>query len=461
MCSEDNNILDMHHFEKEKLEEQAHSRSLKTSLFVNMADNENEDELLDYEEEENEATADEAGDATQTKKEVKGTYVSIHSSGFRDFLLKPELLRSIVDRGFEHPSEVQHECIPQAILSMDILCQAKSGMGKTAVFVLATLQQLEPVDGQDSVLVLAHTRELAYQISQDYEKFSKYIPNVKIAVFFGGMPIKRDEEVLKKNCPHIVVGTPGRILALAQAKALNLKHVKHFILDECDKMLMALDMRKDVQEIFRMTPHEKQVMMFSATLSKDIRPICKKFMQDPMEVFVDDDSKLTLHGLQQHYVKLKDNEKNRTLFELLDVLEFNQVIIFVKSVQRCMALAQLLVEQNFPAIAIHRAMPQEERLSRYSQFKDFQKRILVATNLFGRGMDIERVNIVFNYDMPEDSDTYLHRVARAGRFGTKGLAITFVSDESDAKVLNYVQERFEVNITELPDEIDISSYIEG
>jgi ATP-dependent RNA helicase UAP56/SUB2 len=134
------------------------------------------------------------------------------------------------------------------------------------------------------------------------------------------------------------------------------------------------------------------------------------------------------------------------------------VVIFVKAVQRCVALAQLLVEQNFPAIAIHRAMTQEERLSRYQQFKNFQKRILVATNLFGRGMDIERVNIVFNYDMPEDSDTYLHRVARAGRFGTKGLAITMVSEEADVKILNQVQERFEVNITELPDEIDISTY---
>lgn len=177
-----------------------------------------------------------------------------------------------------------------------------------------------------------------------------------------------------------------------------------------------------------------------------------------MEVYVDDETKLTLHGLQQHYVKLKENEKNKKLFELLDVLEFNQVVIFVKSVQRCEALATLLTDQNFPAIAIHRGMAQEERLSKYQQFKDFQKRILVATNLFGRGMDIERVNIVFNYDMPEDSDTYLHRVARAGRFGTKGLAITFVSDENDAKILNNVQDRFDVNITELPDEIDLSSY---
>ncbi|EYC23926.1 hypothetical protein Aduo_005008 [Ancylostoma duodenale] len=180
-----------------------------------------------------------------------------------------------------------------------------------------------------------------------------------------------------------------------------------------------------------------------------------------MEVYVDDEAKLTLHGLQQHYVKLKETEKNRKLLELLDLLEFNQVVIFVKSVQRCGALHQLLSEQNFPSIAIHRQMPQEERLARYQAFKDFQKRILVATDLFGRGMDIERVNIVFNYDMPEDSDSYLHRVARAGRFGTKGLAITFVSDETDAKTLNSVQDRFDISITELPDTIDVSTYIEG
>jgi superfamily II DNA/RNA helicase len=274
--------------------------------------------------------------------------------------------------------------------------------------------------------------------------------------------VAKNKSMIEEDCPHILIGTPGRVLHLLSENVLKLDSLKRFILDECDDILEnGLNMRRQVQEIFKKTPHEKQVMMFSATLSKEIRPVCKKFMQDPMEVYVDDEAKLTLHGLQQHYVKLKDNEKNRKLFELLDVLEFNQVVIFVKSVQRCTALAQLLIEQNFPAIAIHRGMNQEERLSRYQQFKDFQKRILVATNLFGRGMDIERVNIVFNYDMPEDSDTYLHRVARAGRFGTKGLGITFVSDETDAKTLNEVQDRFEVDITELPDEIDLSSYIEG
>jgi len=288
----------------------------------------------------------------------------------------------------------------------------------------------------------------------------KIILTLQVAVFFGGLPIKKDEETLKTNQPHIVVGTPGRLLALSQSRALHLKNIKFFILDECDKMVGDEDMRRDVQNIFKQTPTEKQVMMFSATLPKELRVVCKKFMQQPLEIYVDDDAKLTLHGLQQYYVKLKENEKNRKLFDLLDNLEFNQVVIFVKSVQRCIALNNLLSEQAFPSTAIHRQMPQEERLSRYQQFKDFEKRILVATDLFGRGIDIERVNIVFNYDMPESSDTYLHRVARAGRFGTKGLAITFVSDESDAKILNGVQDRFDVTIPELPAKLDVTLYIE-
>ncbi|CDQ82872.1 unnamed protein product [Oncorhynchus mykiss] len=197
-----------------------------------MAENDVDNELLDYEEPQvAPETATPAG-----KKEEKGSYVSIHSSAFRDFLLKPELLRAIVDCGFEHPSEVQHECIPQAILGMDILYQAKSGMGKTAVFVLATLQQIEPVYGQVSVLVMCHTRELAFQISKEYECFSKYMPTVKAAVFFGGLSIKKEEDALTKNCPHFVLVTPGRILALIRNKTLNLKNVKHFVLDECDKM---------------------------------------------------------------------------------------------------------------------------------------------------------------------------------------------------------------------------------
>jgi len=406
--------------------------------------------------------------ADDSKDVKKGHYVGIHASGFKDFILKPECLRAVVDCGFEHPSEVQHECIPQAVLGMDIICQAKSGMGKTAVFVLATLHQLnvssDGAEGDNSrnnvqVLVLCHTRELAFQIAHEYERFSKYLPEVKTAVFYGGVPIKNNKDVLKNDCPHILVGTPGRVLGLTRDKSLKLDFVKHFVLDECDRVLESLDMRRDVQEIFRLTPHEKQVMMFSATLSKEIRPVCRKFCQDPMEIFVDDDTKLTLHGLQLYYIKLAEAEKNRKLNDLLDALEFNQVVIFVSKVARAKELNKLLTECNFPSICIHAGMSQKERIEKYKSFKDFNARILVSTDLFGRGIDIERVNVVINYDFPDDSDQFLHRVGRAGRFGTKGIAISFISSEPDQEILDKIQSRFEVNIPELPDKIDMSSYM--
>ena len=174
---------------------------------------------------------------------------------------------------------MQHECIPQAILGMDVICQAKSGMGKTAVFVLSSLHQLEAKEGQIGAIVLCHTRELAFQINNEFERFSRYLPDVKVKVFYGGVPVPEHKRILKSECPHIIVGTPGRVLQLVRDKDLVTKNVKHFILDECDKMLEKLDMRADVQEIFKSTPHEKQVMMFSATLSSEMRTVCKKFMQ--------------------------------------------------------------------------------------------------------------------------------------------------------------------------------------
>lgn len=269
------------------------------------------------------------------------------------------------------------------MLGGDIICQAKSGLGKTAVFVLTTLQQVEPVAGECSVLVMCHTRELAFQIRNEYNRFSKYMPDIKTGVFYGGTPIQKDAEILKnkETHPHIIVGTPGRLNALVRDKHLRLGSVRIFVLDECDKMLdqigrchlviigyerpdlltNLLDMRRDVQEIFRATPQQKQVMMFSATLSDEIKPICKKFMQNPTEHYVDEDTKLTLHGLQQYYIPLEEREKNRKLNELLDELQFNQVIIFVKSTLRATELDKLLRECNFPSIAVHSGVSQEER----------------------------------------------------------------------------------------------------
>lgn len=231
---------------------------------------------------------------------------------------------------------------------------------------------------------MCHTRELAFQIRNEYARFSKYLPDVKTAVFYGGTPMKDDIATLKNKDthPNIIVATPGRLNALVREKALRLGSINRFILDECDKMLEAVgmfkhrkyaytlttfnnflsaDMRRDVQEIFRATPTQKQVMMFSATLGQETRPVCKKFMQNPLEIYIDDETKLTLHGLQQYYIKLSEGEKNRRLNQLLDDLEFNQVIIFVKSTLRATELDKLLRECNFPSIAVHSGVSQEER----------------------------------------------------------------------------------------------------
>eukprot|EP01123_Difflugia_compressa_P011841 TRINITY_DN4858_c0_g1_i3.p1 TRINITY_DN4858_c0_g1~~TRINITY_DN4858_c0_g1_i3.p1 ORF type:complete len:453 (+),score=98.03 TRINITY_DN4858_c0_g1_i3:86-1360(+) len=408
-----------------------------------------------------------SGDEVQLKDDneeqlPKGevTHLTVHASGFKDFLLKPEIMRAIGDCGFEHPSEVQHQCIPQAVLGTDIICQAKSGMGKTAVFVLSILQQIDVKDVNETLcLVLVHTRELAFQIREEFDRFKKYMPEVRTKMLYGGVPVQTDKKDIRASIPHIVIGTPGRTLQLAKEGVLKLGHIRHFVLDECDKMLEALDMRKDVQAIFKLTPHTKQVMMFSATMAPDIRAVCRRFMHNPKEIYINEGSKLTLHGLQQFYLHLEEKEKNRKLVDLLDGLEFNQVIIFVKSVERANVLNKLLISENFPSICTYGRLEQDQRIDKYKQFKKFNTSIMRTTNLMGRGVDFERVNLVINYDMAPTEDAYLHRVGRAGRFGTKGLAISFVTTAEDKDVLEKVRKKFVVDLPVLPDNIDSATYM--
>jgi len=201
-------------------------------------------------------------------------------------------------------------------------------------------------------------------------------------------------------------------------------------------MLEELDMRADVQSIFKETPTDKQVMMFSATMSKSIRQVCTKFMQKQQEIFIDNEAKLTLHGLAQYYLEISENEKIKRLLELIDQLQFNQVIIFVRKTERADFLCKYLNEQTIPAITVHGGMKQHERIAKFSEFYQCSSRVMVTTDVFGRGIDIAKVNIVFNFDMPESTDSYLHRVGRAGRFGTKGLAITFVANPQEKTTLD-------------------------
>jgi ATP-dependent RNA helicase UAP56/SUB2 len=419
---------------------------------------EDNDELVDYDEELDDDLQQNKNEE-KTDDKVKGSYATLTSSSFKDFMLKKELERAIGDAGFEHPSEVQHEAIPKAILGQDMIVQAKSGMGKTAVFVLATLAQIEPKEGVVDTLVLCHTREMAYQVFSEFERFSKYMPGVITECVYGGVSFETSKSLIQDHKPNIVIGTPGRLVHLIQQKVLDLSQLKRFIIDECDNMLNEIDMRRQVQQIFKSTPHNKQVMMFSATISPQARNICRKFTKKPKEIFVDD-KQLTLHGLQQHYVKLSEKDKNRKLNNLLDALDFNQVVIFVRTKQRASQLNRLLTSVAFPSICVHGDMDQRTRLKYFKAFKEYKHRILVGTNLFGRGVDIERVNIVINYDMPQSSDEYLHRVGRAGRFGTKGLAITFVSSSDETSTLDEIQERFKVKVTPLPDKIETASYMQ-
>lgn len=389
----------------------------------------------------------------------KGSYAGVGTVSFRDMLLKEQLLRAIGDAGFEHPSEVQQNAIPFAMVGQDMIVQAKSGMGKTAVFVIATLQQIE-VDSSDTfidTLVLCHSREMAFQVHKEFERLGKYLTDVKAGVVYGGVNVGEQEKLIEEGNPSILVGTPGRVLHFIKKGTIKVDRIKRLILDECDEMLQGKEFRRQIQEIYKKTPKDKQVMMCSATISDQARSICRQISRNAEEIFIDD-KKLTLHGLQQHYVEIDEKEKIKRLNDLLDGLDFNQVMVFVRSKERAAALDKVLQKAYFPSIALHGSLKQEERLERYRKFKEYESRILVTTNLCGRGVDMERVNVVVNFDMPKEPNTYLHRVGRAGRFGTKGLAVTFVSGEKDQETLTAIQDRFEVKITELPKEIKSSSY---
>lgn len=225
----------------------------------------------------------------------------------------------------------------------------------------------------------------------------------------------------------------------------------------CDWSDNYVDMRADVQKVFISAPRDKQVLMFSATYGTTSKLVCRKFTRRPIEILVDSDSGLTLAGVKQYYKVVPENEKNRRLAEILDAIDYNQVVVFVRSHSRATELSSLLEKCGFPSVAMHGKLHQSERISRYNKFRTFQIRILVATDLVGRGIDISHVNVVVNYDMPQSSDTYLHRVGRAGRFGTRGVSISFV--DKDSEVFGDVKRRFSIDSTIMEIEDDNDDWI--
>jgi ATP-dependent RNA helicase UAP56/SUB2 len=396
------------------------------------------------------------------------------ASNFKDFLLKPEILKAIQESGFEHPSRVQEETIPQATMGHDCVVQAKSGMGKTLVFVTTVLHRLKVSDQTLQCIVVEPTKDLVTQVAKDFQRFSTHMPDVVIQKVVGGVDLRTQKTALKENPPHIIVATPGRLSQLVEDSTLDLSKITMFVVDEVDKVLEKADMRMQVQKAFIKTPQNKQVLMLSATLADDMKKVVARYVRDPKEILLEPD-KLTLHGLKQFYVALPAEAKNRKLIDLLDNLQFNQVMIFVSTKQRADALNRILNENDFPSACLHGGMGTHDRDRQYLAFKSgMDKRLLVTTDVCARGIDVEKVNIVINYDFPVAqpdeqnpkltpdeiaADTYLHRVGRAGRFGNRGLAVSFLESDADRRVFDIVQSRFKVQIEELPDEIDPAAHM--
>ncbi|EEQ82500.1 hypothetical protein NCER_100776 [Vairimorpha ceranae BRL01] len=394
-----------------------------------------DDELIDYRED------------LQT---VKKSQTKLKSSAqFKDFLLRDELMESIKDAAFEHPSEVQQMAIPKAILGQDLLCQAKSGTGKTAVFVLSTLQQLKVVDKETVIIVMVHTKEMAEQVKQEYLRFSKKMDNVSVGAVYGGNDIEEDIKLLGTCSPSVLIGTPGRLAEIVKRRALNLKHVKFFVMDECDKMIGDIDMRCDTQEVFINTPRNKQTLMFTATLNKYTTDECLRFLDNPFIVRVDDESKLTLYGLKQSYVEVEQSNKLNKLVSVLNSTTYNQAMIFTAAKLLPTKICNFLKEKGLVAGDLHAGLKSDERKERLLSFKKYEYRIMVTTDLMSRGIDVQDVNFVINFDMPDSPETYLHRVGRAGRFETEGQAVSFICNEEDRIKLNEIQSRFEIAISKI------------
>lgn len=383
--------------------------------------------------------------------ELPESTTGLTNVSFKDFNLRDELLTNIKTHGFENPSEVQQQAIPRAISGSDLVVQAKSGMGKTAVFVIATLQDSSNT-GYVNTLVIAHTHELASQIHKEYSRLAKNM-DIRCEVVHGGNNYRTDVATAQSN-PTVLIGTPGRINKLLQDRKLDLTHLKHIVLDECDKLLEELSMRNQVQRIFLKTNKNKQIMMFTATLNDSTSLICKKFMKDPYELKVFEE-KRTFKNLRQFYLNVDKKEKREKLELLLDQLRFNQVVIFLNNSYDARDLEQHLKAINFPCTLMcgRKVLDDETREQNMKQFRDRTARLLVSTDLTGRGIDVAAVNLVINYDMPLEVNTYQHRVGRAGRFGTDGVAISFISGEEETKMLQDIMNKFTITINPLSDPI--------
>lgn len=391
---------------------------------------------------------------------------------FEDFYIKRELMMGIFEAGFEKPSPIQEETIPVALTGRDILARAKNGTGKTAAFVIPTLERINPKSTKTQALILVPTRELALQTSQVCKTLGKHL-GINVMVTTGGMGLM-DDIIRLNDAVHILVGTPGRVLDLASKGVADLSECPTFVMDEADKLLSP-EFTPVIEQLLSFHPKDRQVMLFSATFPLIVKSfkVClcvnyslfpqidhllqqDKHMRNPYEINLMDE--LTLRGITQYYAFVEEKQKVHCLNTLFSKLQINQSIIFCNSTNRVELLAKKITELGYSCFYSHARMLQQHRNRVFHDFRNGVCRNLVCSDLLTRGIDIQAVNVVINFDFPKNAETYLHRIGRSGRFGHLGLAINLINWD-DRFNLYKIEQELGTEIQPIPQNIDKKLYV--
>mmetsp|Transcript_29882 Transcript_29882/g.63640 ORF Transcript_29882/g.63640 Transcript_29882/m.63640 type:complete len:444 (+) Transcript_29882:367-1698(+) len=372
---------------------------------------------------------------------------------FEDFYLKRELLMGIYEKGFDKPSPIQEESIPIALTGRDLLARAKNGTGKTASYIIPILERVKPTKNCVQALILVPTRELALQTSQVCKEIGKNLTGCQIMVSTGGTTLK-DDIMRLYNPVHVVVATPGRILDLGEKGVAKLQNCEMVVLDEADKLL-SQEFQPVIEKLINMCAEQRQIMLFSATFPVTVKAFKEKWLKRPYVINKMDE--LTLKGVTQYYAFVEEKQKLHCLNTIFSKLDVNQSIIFCNSVNRVELLAKKITEMGYSCFYIHAKMLQSHRNRVFHDFRNGACRNLVSTDLFTRGIDVQAVNVVINFDFPKTSETYLHRVGRSGRFGHLGLAINLITYE-DRHNLFRIEKELGTEIKSIPPQIEKSLY---
>jgi len=373
---------------------------------------------------------------------------------FDDMNLNTELLRGIYAYGFEKPSAIQQRAILPCLKGRDVIAQAQSGTGKTATFSISVLQQIDPKLNACQALILSPTRELALQTQKVVDALSEYM-KINCIPCIGGGAVREDQQRLEKGA-HIVVGTPGRVYDVIQRKIFDVRNIKIFVLDEADEML-SRGFKDQIYDVFRLLPtHDLQVILVSATMPSDVLEVTKNFMRDPIRVLVKKEE-LTLEGIKQFYIAIdKEDWKLDVLCDLYETMRITQAVIFCNTRRKVDWLQEKMTQRDFTVSCMHGDLDQQGRELIMKEFRSGSSRVLITTDLLARGIDVQQVSLVINYDLPGNRENYIHRIGRSGRFGRKGVAINLVTPD-DARNLKDIEEFYNIHIDEMP--MDVANLI--